>query len=322
MSDITIFVGDVSEDLRLAAQHADAQARLITESNWQNLSAGTYYASLGDFSSLKVFVDTLEQADTLIYSPPAQWSDSRQDHSYMKIWTEFYLLYFKNRKHVVMNYNKILPQQESVDRLALSDHRKSNDPQLWIAGCSISHGTGINSDQRYGQLLSKEFDLPVSFLTAEASSIVWAADQILRSDIRANDIVVWGLTTFNRFPFYHEGRVEHVYTSYYDRYPEFNQIVNVDRLDDDNSIYQNLIHIHAVINFCRKIQARLYIFGLLVDYQDVKWVANLSEYLHLSGRFGVDANNMYLDFGTDGRHPGPQMHQWYFEQMKDWIKLR
>ena len=73
---ITIFVGDITEDLSLAACQFDPAARIITQDNNQNLDNGTYYTSLGDFKTLRPFIATLEQADELVYVQPTQWSDS------------------------------------------------------------------------------------------------------------------------------------------------------------------------------------------------------------------------------------------------------
>jgi hypothetical protein len=198
--------------------------------------------------------------------------------------------------------------------LDLADERKTERTQLWVAGCSISHGIGVDPDQRYGQLLSEQLDLPVSFLTRGGSSIQWAADQILRSDIRSGDTVVWGLTGFCRFPYYSHGHVRHILTTYYELHPEFNQVINIERLDEDNMVYQSLRHIHAVINFCKKIQARLFLFGLLIDNHTLKWTADLPNYTQFYGCFGFD-QGLFQDLGTDNEHPGPGMHQWYCNQM-------
>jgi hypothetical protein len=316
---ITILVGDVTDYLAQEAIQLDPEARLITRENCKNLIRGVYYTSLGDLDTLHDFIQTLEQAQHLIYCPPPSWSDEKKSVSYMKIWTEYYLLYFLNRKKV-SNQNKLplIPEGKQV-MLGLVDERKTESNQLWVAGCSISHGVGVDPDLRYGQLLSQQLDLPVSFLTRSGSSLQWAADQILRSDIRAGDTVVWGLTNFARFSYYSDGRVQHINAGYYELNPEFNQAVSIERLDDDNLVYQGLGRIHAVINFCEKIQARLFLFGLLIDQHELKWVVDLPNYTQFYACFGFD-QGLFLDLGTDNEHPGPVMHQWYCDQMLNIIK--
>ena len=56
---ITLFIGDVTDDIRYQAQATDPDAQLITQKNYKNLTSGTYYVSLGDFTSLRNFFDIL-----------------------------------------------------------------------------------------------------------------------------------------------------------------------------------------------------------------------------------------------------------------------
>jgi hypothetical protein len=318
---ITILVGDVTEYLAQEAIQLDPQARLITQANCKNLIDGVYFASLGDFENLYEFVKTLEQAQHLIYCPPKSWSDEKQADSRMKFWTEYYLLYFLNKKQISGQDKLPLMLEEKQAMLGLADVRKTSTQQLWVAGCSVSHGVGVDSDQRYGQHLAQKLDLPVSFLTRGGSSVQWAADQILRSNIRVGDIVVWGVTSFARMPFYSDRRILNISATYYDQNRDFNSIIPIERLDDDNMAYNNLGHIHAVINFCAKSQAQLFLFGLLVDYYTLKWTADLPNYTQFYGCFAFD-QGLYLDLGTDDIHPGPRMHQWYCEQMFDIIQKK
>jgi hypothetical protein len=316
---ICIFVGDVSDDLQKVATANDSTAQLITEKNNNNLSAGVYFTSLADCKDLSTFVNVLEQADQLVYVPPVQWSDTKKDFSYMKKWTEFYLIYFSDTKQV--NWpSGILPTDELNIMLSVADTRKTSQSQLWVAGCSVSNGDGVSSDQKYGQLIANTLNSPVSFLTKPASSIMWAADQILRSDIQSGDIVVWGLTTHIRFPYYYNNQVHQVVANYYIKNPSFNQVVNIDRLDEKDLIYRSIVSIHQVVNHCQRIGAKLYIAGLLVTEEFMPYTVNLPRYMQLANRFGVESHNRFIDVGTDGIHPGPKMHQWYAEQILKKIK--
>ena len=316
---ITILVGDITDYLAKEALRLDQHAKLITQANSKNLYDGVYYTSLGDFEDLYEFVKTLEQAHHLIYCPPKIWSDHAQSNTNMKFWTEYYLLFFLNKKQISGQDKLPLMLEEKNVMLGLSDVRKADTQQLWIAGCSVSHGVGVDPNCRYGQLLAQKLDLPVSFLTQGASSVQWAADQILRSDIREGDIVIWGVTSFSRMPFYINKQIQHILPTYYDKNPKFNSTIPIERLDDDNMVYRNLASIHAVINFCAKAKARLFLFGLLVDIHALKWTADLPNYAQLYGCFGFD-QGLYLDVGTDHLHPGPYMHAWYCDQIFTIVK--
>ena len=55
-----------------------------------------------------------------------------------------------------------------------------------------------------------KLNLPVSTLAQGGTSIFWAADQILRSDIRKDDIVIFMLTSTHRFPYYTNSQLKHI----------------------------------------------------------------------------------------------------------------
>jgi hypothetical protein len=304
---IILFIGDVGPETAEVAQRFDPAAKLITDQNLQDLGPGVFYTSLGDLSSLSIAFALIDQADELRLVTPPQWSDTRDHHSGMEYCTKKFLMYYKGKKSV---YFDCLPNDWN-SMLSLNDTRKTENSQLWIAGCSISHGIGVNPDQRYGYLLSQKTNLPVSFLTQSRTSITWAADQIIRSDIRQGDTVIWGVTSHRRYPYY-TTQLNHVFVRYYEQHPEFDQIMSLDRLDDHNMIYLALTKIHQVINFCRKIGANLRLACVLADEEFSPYVFNLPNAINLSP---VPEFALWPDLGTDNMHPGPKTHQWYANEI-------
>lgn len=302
---ITIYLGDVTEYLAHQACLEDSSAQLITQDNFANLTPGVYYTSLGDIGSLWCLGETLMQADKIVYVPPAKWSDEIQGHSVMKTWYEDYLNIFKFRCKIE-NYSTA-PKFSNVAKLF--DTRKTEAPQLWIAGCSISHGIGVTSETRYGQLLANRLNLDVSFLTTGGSSIMWATDQILRSDIRSGDIVVWGLTTRNRITHFEN-----------DKFAFYN-IRNLRPRDQllelilsDHTTYQCVTSVLQVINYCKKINATLIIAALL-DNEIVNYIQDFDNLIMLYGLWGRDEDKMFPDIGADGSHPGIASHQFYADEI-------
>jgi hypothetical protein len=318
----TFLIGDITEYLSTEAKKLDTGATLITETNCNDIRDGVSYISLGDFTSLIQFVNTLDLADTIIYCPPQSWSDiDDKNYSYMQLWTEFYIVYFKNKKNVI--YEKSLCPDNLDAMTRIIDSRAVDTKQIWSVGCSVTHGIGLkDQNQRYGQIISDVLELPVTFLSHPGSSIQWAADQILRSDIRSGDIVIWGLTNHVRFPFFTDGSLHHINAAYYETHPKFNNIVGIDRLADDNIVYSTITKILQVVNFCQKLNVNLLICGLLFDQSFFKCTSSLSNYIQLHGRFGVDPTSCYLDFGLDHKHPGPATHKWYADEiLKEMKKL-
>jgi hypothetical protein len=304
---ITIVIGDV-------ANSVPEHAQLLTESNKQ-LATGMYYASLADFSSYRSFVDTLDQADHIVYAPPHSWSDqNKQGISYMKIWTEHCLFYFNDKK-LVTGASFATPVDDQ-QILKLSDTRKSNDQQLWIVGGSNSYGLGVASNERFGQLIADSLKLPVSFLTEIGSSMEWASDQILRSDIRSGDIIIWATVPVSRFPFYCNESVVHVNVDHYEKNPKFNNQVDIDQLGNSNTLlYRPLTSVERVQNMCNKLNIKLVIAGISKHSEYTSHLLKFKNYIHLAGRFGLNVNDEYLDVGDDNFHQGPKMHRWYADQI-------
>lgn len=307
---ITIYLGDVTEYLAQVAKSADPRAQLINDSNWQNLKSGTYFTSLGDLKDLKTLGAVLNQATTIVYTPPTIWSDEHKGSSAMRSWYEDYLNVYKFRC-TVKNFNTVC---EFDNILHLADSRKTSEPQLWIAGCSISHGVGVTQKTRYGQLLSQQLDLNASFLTRSGSSIAWAADQILRSDVKKNDIVVWGLTSHRRFTRFNNNRLQYLTLAT----PALDKST-INFINSEHTLYQSVISVRQVINFCEKIGARLIIASLL-DTTVVNYIKDFSHLIVLVDFLGRDTQDKFFDLGLDHSHPGPITHKFYADEIYKKLK--
>lgn len=312
---IVIYLGDVTEYLAIIARTQDPNACLITEPCNGNLQPGTYYTSIGDLGGLVNLGKVLQQADKIIYAPPPtqNWSGGQS----MKDWTEDYLKIFSFRC-LVENYNHPMYFNQSITFLA--DNRKTDQNQIWIAGCSISHGVGVNQSDCYGAILSKRLGMPVSFLTCPGSSIYWAADQILRSDIQAGDIVVWGLTSDQRMAVFDHNKITHVYPTRYVTDGNLEKSMPLSTLTGQHVFYQNCLAVFQVINFCKVAKAKLVIASLMHN-EVIEYFRNYSNLVVLSHLWGRDAEDLFGDLGYDLVHPGPKTHSFYahhiFEKLKE-----
>ena len=222
---ITVFVGDSNSGLADLACEYDSTAFLLDVTNYEDFLTSTkdatVYTSLSDLpKDQKILFDILLVADRVVYAPPQIWSDKKSvdtalvtdPASSLQGSTENILLQaaaFVDIKNINLISSRLL-------LLDPVDDRKTNDPQLWIAGCSISHGMGVDNNTRYGTLVAKELNMPVSFLTCPGSSIIWQAGQLMLADLKPGDTVVWALTMPNRFPYYHDNKLTHVYPAVYE----------------------------------------------------------------------------------------------------------
>lgn len=191
--------------------------------------------------------------------------------------------------------------------------RSSPNQQIWVVGCSYAHGIGVNADQRYGQIISEELNLPVSFLTQGGTSNDWAADQILRSDIQSNDIVVWGLTGASRFEYSDQSdRLHNVRLENFDQIPDLSNFVNKKLLISNHMIYNTIKSVEQVRNYLSKLSCRLVlaVFPTNIkehDLQILDYTSRLKDAIIL-----FDTNEYtFIDYGTDNSHPGPNQHKWY-----------
>jgi hypothetical protein len=318
-----IFIGDVDDSVRWSAKAYDHQAWLISEQNvdsidkmLKNQSTTTAYTSLGDLpKDLNVVFRTFNQATKLVYCPPLdnRWSDGKtfdpsNPTSSVQGLTEYILTHFAKTKNNVENLSL-----SAADFCILSQpihQRCTTGPQLWMAGCSHTYGEGVDADQTYGHHIASALHLPMINLACPASSIAWSADQILRSDIQPNDLIVWGITSENRLLFYQDQELHVV--------PEFRKHTNlelpvpaamIDRLlADDTNLYQALVHIYQVLNFAKKAQAQILLLGLLPSPRLNWYLKHIPEYV---GYVNVRNHGQLLDFGSDNKHPGPLQHRAY-----------
>jgi len=194
--------------------------------------------------------------------------------------------------------------------------RQTSTSQLWGVGCSFTYGIGVDSNQTYINLISEKLEIPVSVLAQPASSITWAADQILRSDIRKDDIVIWGLTEFCRFPYYKNNQIVHV-TGQSKNFLDLTILA-----DDDNLVCTGLKSIFQVINYCKKIEAKLLIGGFLMTEETIELLRDTKEFFLAVPHYYKFNQNHYVDLGSDGLHPGPEQHKLYCENFLEELAKR
>ena len=316
-----LIVGKIDEDLTDLIKSEYPSAVLITEENWQTpIDVG--YTGLEEFINNENFLRLLLKASEIFYYPIDE--DSKFDINKSTQTTQGYVEYFlflaRQEGIPINSYNHLgldITTKQHNQLLELVDLRKvEKGPQLWCAGCSFTRGHGVEEHERYANLLSDKLNLPLSVLAKSGSSISWAADQILRSDIRQGDIVVWGLTEKSRMSYIKDGTVTPFFVSGEVTNPVENLISRL-FVEDDLFRYYQLTSINQVINFTQKIGAKLLIVGLLADDTDLLYLQHLDCYYHY-----YYVNRGFKDLGNDDLHPGPLQHQEFAEKITDVLKKR
>jgi hypothetical protein len=299
-----LFIGDIDQSLANEATSHNKDAVLITSStvdDFLKTPTGTAYSSLGDIDNLDIFLQLCSQADKIYYRPPIKWSDSSSGNKSKEL-TEL-ILAGMSTSIPVDGIDEITDQKKYFNEDFLQDHRKTHLPQLWITGCSITNGTGVSENQTFKEIIAQELKLEYSDLSRPGSSIIWQSDQIIRSDLKCNDIVLWGLTSPNRLPVFDQDII-HLSISQYrksalKKFP-------IELLDNTTLMYHNILAVKRVYNFCQKIGAQLVILGLMYDFDNTYLHYDIPAFKQL-----MFWPKKYPDLGTDNEHPGPQSHQMF-----------
>lgn len=203
----------------------------------------------------------------------------------------------------------------------LIQERTTEHPLLWTAGCSVTAGAAIEHKDRWGSLLSNYLNLPELTLAMGGSSISWSADQLLRSDIRPGDTVVWGLTNLARTEISVDWNFKPLTVGGYSQIEKKNQYWTLDYFESETQVLTSIRKILQVVNFCKKIKAKLYLANIL----DIAWVSialkNLDNFIDLTHGLPINGNTIdFIDLGIDNRHPGPGQHRQYADKLYNFIR--
>lgn len=298
---LTVFIGDLTEYLSDIATKVDRAAYLCTNENYSTTITGTVYTSLADLS-VKNFHSLVEVADSVTFCDPKVWSsEGLRDQTYIH-------LNFLNNKKSIQGFTQI---QHHPEYLSVADTRKTDGQQIWVVGCSFSHGVGVAETEKYGQLLSKKLGLPVSYLTDEGTSIKWAADQILRADIQEQDIVIWGITGSSRIPYLDENdKLYHLSLVNYNQCKEFTALINKNLFVSNHMCYESIPYIDQVVKYLDNLGTKyiMGVFPLNINEHESKLLKYISQF---NNSILLYTDHTFLDFGSDNIHPGVLQHQWY-----------
>jgi len=315
---LTLFVGSNNLNLAKAAQSADSTAYLIDQTNQHQNHSGVCYTSISDLETINNFASLLRQADNIIYVPDPSWVAGQKIKQYSeRYWIEQYLYTFSldKTKKIVNCPILRLPINDDL-MLTLNAQRKNNEPHLWVSGCSTTFGIGVEIHERYANILAEKLNLPLCMLAKPGASIAYAADQILRSDIRKGDLVILGVTNHQRKTHYNEENSEIIHVTV----ANFKEQTRKIDLTDPTLLYDSITAVHRVLNFCQAVNAKLILIGVHIDIEFATYLKDIPSYVHANGFYGANKNDMFKDLGNDMTHPGPLTHKWYAEKILDKLK--
>jgi len=219
-------------------------------------------------------------------------------------------------KHKVSGLDNCLQDINLQKFNNLQNIRNTTEKVLWTVGCSFTAGEGVGKNQRYGQLLSEYLNIHEITLSRSASCNSWSASQILRSDIKKGDIVVWGLTSIYRGEYSKDWELKPYMAI--NLVKEYNWNPNYfDSTTNKILYYRDILN---VINFCNKLDANLYIINFLEDGITPIIFKDYNNFLDISYSYNNYQNNWdFVDYGTDNCHPGPKQHKIFADHIYKFI---
>jgi hypothetical protein len=355
VEDLTVYVGDDTTSFRVLVQSIDRSA--IPYEEYGIKLRNTVYLHTKNFVPKKLY-DILYSCKELIFVQPVSWTSED-----VKQYTIGWLEYIHTCRPVKMlkagEYGRGAVDYEPTKfvKPSLLDpvaQRQTDGKQVWVVGCSFAHGHGLDDiDLRFGQRFADRLGLPVSFLSMTGASNQWAADQILKSDIRSGDIVLWGITGTARTTIYTDERVwpitihlldQSQRTSIKSLFPNSQKISHVKRmisesfLLSDHSLYDSINHIEQVVNYLNKIEVE-YLMGYFADIDSpyLNHMGKMIQYIigkndprlfvirpeypwaDIVIRSYTDINNedpsIDPSLSQGAHHPGPRQHAIYADEL-------
>ena len=175
----------------------------------------------------------------------------------------------------------------------------SHNANLWVFGCSHSHGVGLRQGQeKYSDILSATLGIELNSITKPGSSLSWSFRHLAAAPIHHNDIVVWQITTPGRISVYDGDIVE----------TQLSQSKNPHLLEtftDQQIFFNHLTTIAAGVAYLRAMGVKFIMTSILnkseLFYQYLLEYTKYPEYCYSPG--------VFVDLGTDGLHVGPLSHK-------------
>lgn len=184
------------------------------------------------------------------------------------------------------------------------------EPNIWVFGCSLSAGVGVDKNELYSTQLGQSVGLPVTTVAKIGSSTRWSLRQLLNADLQAGDIVIWQLTTIERFT-----------VKILNTWPKEVMLKDQSReiilsTTDEQLWFDQISLVEYGVKYLRSIGIKFYMVSL--DSKSPVLDRCLEQYTRYPEYCYVP--DWQVDIGTDGLHPGPNSHHLLYQSLKK--KLR
>jgi len=181
----------------------------------------------------------------------------------------------------------------------LDTNTRKDEPTLWVFGCSHSFGTGLEKDQKsYGVLLAEELNMPLRVLAWPGSSTHFSLRHLVNSNIKKDDIVVWQLTTVERFSYMEKKLLKEVIL------PVRPEQKFMEYHTDEQLHFQQLTLLNIGVNYLRAKGVKFVVTSIFSSGTHTFLLPDYEAYPEY-----CNTDNYEIDKATDGFHAGPLSHQ-------------
>ena len=322
----TLYIGETNKEDTEYYYTLDKSAFNLDNKNYekglQEKKSGIFYTSLSDFKTkFELLYEVCLLVDNIIYNPPKKWKEHNfndsSSNSYIRSWTECFLISLSTIRNVdglenIFNIGNFYPVVT----------RQTESPNLWIAGCSFSSAVGIEKEERWGQIVAEQLNMPVNFLAEPGAGNSYQIDKILSSDIRKDDIVIMQVTAPERNTIIYQEKLLHVNVRVYEFLPGLVETYTPDRLDEPINYIKQIQDFEKLKNICKKIGVKLMLWSMhLMPHLLLSHLTKQDHYFHFTNAGHTPSTKLMLDYGTDNHHPGPLQHQAYARFVLEKLKL-
>jgi hypothetical protein len=190
-------------------------------------------------------------------------------------------------------------------------NNRPTGPALWVFGCSHSHGVGLLPDEkRFGEIVAESLNLPLMLISKPGSSLNWSTRNLVASDIKIGDVVIWQLTTPHRVSQYNGVETTEIMLA------RSTDRCLLEIFDDDQVFFNHINLLNFGVRYLRSIGVKFVIVSLLPKLENFfyEYLVEYSKYPEYC--YTPDCQ---LDLGTDRVHVGPLSHQALAQRLLDHI---
>ena len=245
--------------------------------------SNTFHTSLGDLSGPEILTiikhfDKILFDDTGFKKPSELYSDTTQ------------LLSYISTKHDCATAISACEKMFIENELIFDQPTKST---LWVFGCSHSYGTGLSDEnQRYGNILSKELNMPLRMIARPGGSMNYSLRHIVNSCIKPTDLVIWQFINPGRLSYFNGKHVEEIVLS-----NSKNRSI-IDFFSDPQIYFNHFNYINIGVRYLRALKCDFILTSVdhIYDYNYIDEYKNYPEYIFIKD-FAVDLGDDNLHFG-------------------------